>query len=102
PCVFECSWAGLGVSLALKLEESLVAVGVGDDAVPGDSILLLVGINIVIGGALDGGPVKQAALTLVIEEGTVELPNPIKVTSFDLIGLANAEPAKLADDFPIL
>jgi hypothetical protein len=70
PWVFESSRAGLRTPHGLKPEASLVAVGAGDDAVPGDGVTLLVGIHIVIGWVIDAGncppararhaPIKQS------------------------------------------
>src|SRR5262249_22618232 len=65
-------------------------------------VFLDVAVDIVESWALYPGEVEEAAFSFVIEEGAAELADPEDVALLDLIHLADAEPAELADRLPIL
>jgi hypothetical protein len=75
----------------------LVTTKIGKGTETTRLVFLVVDITIIPRGTLHASVVKHALVTLVTKERARELPDPEKVPLLDLICLADAEEAKLAD-----
>jgi hypothetical protein len=80
----------------------LIAVAVGYDAITSRFRPVVIQIEIVVGGAFNASQVKQTACTLVTEKSPAEFAYPIEMSFFDLVRLAHAKPAEVADGFRVL